>query len=291
LIETNPSPIEKIEFEGQRYFVKRDDLLDKHFSGNKARKFHYYLHNNFPHIKKLVSHGSAQSNAMYSLSVLAKMKGWEFDYYVDHIASYLRENPHGNYQGALDNGMAIMIGKPPEHYHDSVLFIPEGGHMKESEYGIKRLADEINARYHDRSIDIFLPSGTGTTALYLQKHTDFKVYTTPCVGDSAYLQKQFLALENDILKHPVILNTEKKYHFGKLYREFLEIWIKLKQDTHIVFDLLYDPKGWLTMMSHKSQFNNEILYIHQGGLLGNESMLKRYARKFHEDYRELCKQL
>jgi len=286
LIETNPSSIEKIRFEEKTYFVKRDDLLDKHFSGNKARKFHYYLHNDFPHIKKILSHGSAQSNAMYSLSVLAKKKGWEFDYYVDHIASYLVDNPHGNYKGALDNGMSLICGEYPSSYHDSVLFIPEGGSLKEAEYGIKLLAEEINSTYLDKEIDIFLPSGTGTTALYLQKHTDFKVYTTPCVGDSAYLQQQFEALEKNLLQHPSILNTQKKYHFGKLYRDFFEIWIKLKKDTGIEFDLLYDPKGWITMMTHQAEFKNDILYIHQGGLLGNESMLKRYGRKFHEDYRE-----
>ncbi len=286
MIETNPSSIEEIAFEGCTYFLKRDDLLGKHFSGNKARKFHYYLHHDFPHIKKIISHGSAQSNAMYSLSVLAKMKGWKFDYYVDHVASYLLEHPHGNYKEALANGMNIYVESFPSSYHDSTLFIPEGGSMKESEYGIALLAKEINEHYHDKQIDIFLPSGTGTTALYLQKHTDFRVYTTPCVGDSDYLLKQFTSLESNISCHPTILNLEKKYHFGKLYREFFEIWIKLKKETDVTFDLLYDPKGWLTLLAHKSLFKNDILYIHQGGLLGNESMLKRYGRKFHEDFKK-----
>ncbi len=286
MIEINPSPISTIHFEGKDYFIKRDDLLHKHFSGNKARKFHYYLTHNFPHIDKIVSHGSAQSNAMYSLSVLAKMKGWEFDYYVDHIASYLQNNPHGNYKAACDNGMQIYSKPLPCSYHDRTLFIPEGGSNTEAQYGIKILADEINETYHDREIDIFLPSGTGTTAYYLQKYTDFRVYTTPCVGDSDYLMAQFCSLEKERETLPIILNLEKKYHFGKLYREFFEIWIKLRETTGMVFDLLYDPKGWLVMMAHKSVFKNDILYIHQGGLLGNESMLKRYGRKFHEDFRE-----
>ena len=101
------SPIEQITFNKQRYFIKRDDLLDVDFSGNKARKFYYFLKNDFPKIKKIVSSGSAQSNAMYSLSVLCKLKNLEFDYYVDHIASFLKENPSGNYQSALKNKMNI----------------------------------------------------------------------------------------------------------------------------------------------------------------------------------------
>ena len=223
---------------------------------------------------------------MYSLSVLAQSKGWKFTYYVQHLPTYLKENPHGNFKAALENGMQLCIGALPSHYHDNVLFIPEGGAMIEAEEGVKRLAEEINSAFKDKEIDIFLPSGTGTTALFLQKHSDFQVYTTPCVGDSDYLRQQFAQLEKDPLHYPQILNTQKKYHFGKLYRDFFEIWIELKENTDIEFDLLYDPKGWLALLENSSSFENDILYIHQGGILGNESMLKRYGRKFHEDYRE-----
>ncbi|RLA71040.1 MAG: 1-aminocyclopropane-1-carboxylate deaminase/D-cysteine desulfhydrase, partial [Epsilonproteobacteria bacterium] len=76
-----PTPIEEIVFDGGSFYLKRDDLIHPDFSGNKARKFHYYFSNDFPQVKKVASYGSNQSNAMYSLSVLAKMKGWEFEYY------------------------------------------------------------------------------------------------------------------------------------------------------------------------------------------------------------------
>ena len=76
------SKIDTITFEGLSFLLKRDDLLDKEFSGNKARKFHYFLQNDFPQITTLISHGSNQSNAMYSLSVLCKLKKWKFIYYI-----------------------------------------------------------------------------------------------------------------------------------------------------------------------------------------------------------------
>ena len=102
-----PTPIEPIVFRGHNFYLKRDDLISNDFSGNKARKLHYYLANDFPHIKKLVSYGSNQSNAMYSMSVLAKLRGWKFTYYTDHLSEYLKTNPHGNYAKALENGMKI----------------------------------------------------------------------------------------------------------------------------------------------------------------------------------------
>jgi 1-aminocyclopropane-1-carboxylate deaminase len=51
----------------------------------------------------------------------------------------------------------------------------------------------------------------------------------------------------------------------------------------VEFDLLYDPHGWLTLLENPELFDNPLLYIHQGGLLGNESMLKRYERKYNEN--------
>jgi len=284
----NSSHVEKHIFEGHFFYLKRDDLLHPDFSGNKARKLYYFLQNDFSHIKKIISYGSAQSNAMYSLSVLAKMKGCEFEYYVDHTAEYLKENPHGNYKGALDNGMQIIVGSTQsiDILDDDTLFIEEGGRQKEAEFGIKILANEIREWQKENAIDelnIFLPSGTGTTALFLQKHLPLnRVYTTPCVGDNAYLKKQFLELEIDERYHPTILTLEKKHHFGKLYRENYKIWLKLQQQTGVEFDLLYDPLGWRVLLAYPEVFSKPTLYIHQGGVLGNESMLPRYERKYNK---------
>ena len=279
------SAIEKINFNNRKYFVKRDDLLHKDFSGNKARKFYYYLINDFPNIKKLVSHGSSQSNAMYSLSVLCKIKNWKFDYYVDHTASFLKENPVGNYKQAIENGMNIKEEKLPNFFDDETLFISEGGAVKEASFGIEILANEIKIWAKENNIEnlkIFLPSGTGTTALYLQKFLPFEVITCSCVGDDEYLKKQFEILEKN--NHPTIIKSEKKYHFGKLYKEFYEIHNELLKQTNIEFDLLYDSLGWICLNNYLQNNKEEstILYIHQGGILGNISMIQRYLRKYNK---------
>lgn len=278
------SPIEQITFNNQQYFIKRDDLLHPDFSGNKARKFYFYLKNNFPDIKKIISHGSAQSNAMYSISVLCKMKNLEFDYYVDHIASFLKEEPIGNYKYALKNGMNIKEEKLPLSFNSDELFIKEGGALVEASFGIKILAEEIKSWAKENKIEklkIFLPSGTGTTALYLQKYLPFEILTCACVGDEEYLKKQFEMLEQR--KHPKILQRLKKYHFGKLYKEFFDIHNELLKQTNIEFDLLYDSLGWICLNNYLNSINNidfSILYIHQGGLIGNISMKERYLYKY-----------
>jgi len=316
-----PSPIETITVDGISFFLKRDDLTHPDFSGNKARKLHFYLNNHFSYINKLISYGSNQSNAMYSMSVLAKLKGWDFEYYTDHISEYLSQNPHGNYAKALENGMKIITnneqlaeychcetlkkswqssefnGLPQSfglHNDKSVLFINEGGRNKEASFGLEIMAKEIvdwQIANKLQELKIFLPSGTGTTALFLQKHCSLiaasyslqtLVYTTPCVGDKEYLIKQFKELENNEIYYPIIIEPKKKYHFGKLYKELYNIWLKLQKQTGIEFDLLYDPIGWSVVTDNLDIFSKNMLYIHQGGLLGNISMIERYKRKFKD---------
>jgi len=295
------SPVEHICFAGNDFFIKRDDLLTPAFSGNKARKLYYLLGNEFPGISKVIGHGSPQANLLYSLSALAKLKGWQLDFYVDHIPAFLRDNPAGNYLAAIENGANIislsgkeLSGTVGEYIQDVVLplskhclFVPEGGRSELAEPGVKRLAEEIKSWKQEHQVPdlkVVLPSGTGTTALYLQKYLPFDVLTCACVGGEDYLKKQFFELSIDEKHHPVILPTSKKYHFGKLYDEFFTMWKTLRNDTGIEFELLYDPLGWISLLDYlagrdKQKNKSTILYIHQGGLLGNSTMLSRYNRK------------
>ena len=290
MIKIQNSPIQNITFNNINFLLKRDDLLDDNFSGNKARKFYYFLKNNFPKVKTIISHGSNQSNAMYSLSVLAKLKGWKFKYYVDHIPDFLKETPNGNYKYALLNGMDIIehenFNKENISIKKDELFISEGGAIDEAKYGIKILANEINTYIKDNNlynIKVFLPSGTGTTALFLAKYLDVEFLTCACVGSDEYLTEQFTQLEPNKQLHPKILQKEKKFHFGKLYKSSYNIWQELQEQTNIEFDLLYDPVGWQTLFYNQKSIDiNNILYIHQGGLKGNITMKQRYERKYNK---------
>ena len=66
----NPSPVQSVSFEGKRVFIKRDDLLSHHFSGNKARKLGYFLDNDFPEIDSVLGYGSVQANSLFSLRII-----------------------------------------------------------------------------------------------------------------------------------------------------------------------------------------------------------------------------
>ena len=386
--------------------------MDGEFNGNKARKLEYFLHAGLGDIKRVVSYGSSQSNAMYSLSVFAKIKGLEFHYVVSNLSSNLAANPIGNFKFALENGMKIYVDKDrlararalayelaglkeseicgravnltdnrsqngsnlknacetnlskfderlgftdinlnakntsnlqaevepnlqieksnsqdlggqisskfdesaklagvnfsecknhkssnfeKSAYQTSLnlsaaqdcfigdsLFINEGVWQPQAETGFISQARQIErwAEAEGKTVDIFLPSGTGTSAAFLAKHVKFDVYTCPCVGDADYLKSEIEALTPN--SRARILQPPKKYHFGDLKPELYQIWREVCKQTGIEFELIYDPVGFLTMMANLGAFKNEILYIHQGGALGNISQKLRYERKFKE---------
>jgi 1-aminocyclopropane-1-carboxylate deaminase/D-cysteine desulfhydrase-like pyridoxal-dependent ACC family enzyme len=270
------SPVTSVQVFGRSIWIKRDDLL-RPLSGNKARKLQYFIDLDWTPYKAVISYGGAQSNAMLALARLARIKHCPFVYYTRPLPAWLRDSACGNLRMALDLGMELretdnfqLIPKPA-----GSLFIPQGVAMPEAEPGMQQLADEINAFAKHRQLDdlsVFMPSGTGTTALYLQQHLNYTVYTTPCVGDEAYLREQFNSLSAD--RHPQILDLPQKYVFAKPYPEFFAIWQALRNATGIAFDLLYDPKAWLVIEQHPEL--SPLLYIHCGGTEGNASMLARY---------------
>jgi 1-aminocyclopropane-1-carboxylate deaminase/D-cysteine desulfhydrase-like pyridoxal-dependent ACC family enzyme len=288
------SPVDLVSFRGYQYYIKRDDLLDHDLSGNKARKLYYYIKNN-SNKTKIISYGGVQSNLMYSLSALANKLNIEYEYHSKELPSYLVETPVSNLKGALANGMNLIEvphDKWDTHidtlknkkYDDNIIFVKQGGLQKEAELGLGILASEID-EYIDsndiKDVAIFLPSGTGTTALYLQKHTKHTVYTTPCVGDSTYLVEQFGECEVDREYYPQIIENDKKYHFGKLYQKHYTLYKELLNSTKIEFDLLYDMVGWNALLHNRENLPKNIIYVHCGGIIGNSSMIDRYERKYN----------
>jgi len=278
------SPISKINLEGREFFVKRDDLIDPHLAGNKYRKLYKLVKTSKEKYDTIISYGGTQSNAMLAISALCKEKNWNFIYYTKPLSQTLKNEKEGNYATALSLGM-IHQELESEVYRDFIsairlnldeksLLIDQGGADAMAREGVALLAQEIR----DANLDIkaiATPSGTGTTALYLALELpEYRVYTSPSIGDKSYLLEQMSALQK-VPSNLCILEPLKKYHFAKPYQEFLEIYEKLCKEG-IEFDLLYAPLLWQRLLSSTTE---NILYVHSGGVSGNISMLKRYVKK------------
>nr|WP_244614592.1 1-aminocyclopropane-1-carboxylate deaminase [Pseudofrancisella aestuarii] len=271
----------------------RDDLSHPILSGNKARKLGFILNNpnHFSHIKTIVSFGGNQSNFMLALSQLAKLKKWEFHYWIKPLPKFLKQQKLGNIKLALDNGMQLFetqeelslhsIKHLYKNFDNSLYFFDQGGRQKEAEEGIKDCADEISQYCQSNNItnySVVIASGTGTTALFLEKYLPNKVYTVSCVGCDDYLKQQILNVDNKI-NIPKILSKPFKSNFGNLDFENYKIYKNLLKQTNIEFDLLYDPIAWRVLLENYHNLPKPVFYIHCGGVSGNLSMIKRYEKQ------------
>ncbi len=285
------SEVEPFRWEGLDFFVKRDDLIDPRFSGNKLRKLYSLFKLKNGRVKRVVSYGGAQSNAMLSIAYLAAMKGWEFIYYAKKLPKWLERDPSGNLKRAFELGMVLHQLEPQNFYEEiesvrsglgaDELFVPQGGADPAAREGVALLASEILEWAQNRGYERFsvaTPSGTGTTALYLREALSgsVEVLTTPVVGDEETLLAQWRRLKPDAASLPKILFSFGKHHFAKPHPQFLKIWKSLKR-SGIEFDLIYAPKMWLELQRAYETLPKPVLYVHSGGVSGNVSQLQHYA--------------
>ena len=279
-----PSPISEIFLDGKSFYVKRDDLLYPYLAGNKFRKLYTLLETSQSKYNTIISYGGTQSNAMLAIAFVCKMKGWDFLYYTKVSSKRVQEQNFGNLYESKQLGMK-HIELDNDNYRDYIaalhfnldektFLLDQGGANELAQVGIKVLAKEIKDSFVNVK-SIAIPSGTGTTALFLALALpEYKVYTVACIGDTKYLKMQMQALHS-IPKNLEFLELEKKYHFAKPYEELFNIHKKLL-NSGIEFDLLYAPLMWKAIFTNKLE---NILYVHSGGVSGNISMLQRYKNK------------
>ncbi len=278
-----PTPLSAVTLMGREFLIKRDDLFDPFLSGNKFRKLHSLIYTPKHSLYKVVSYGGTQSNAMLALAKLCHDKGWEFVYYTRPLSKRLRENVHGNLAQACSLGMR-HVEIAHEIYREfiaslqqqeGVALVHQGGAMPDAKEGIEVLAKELRLQC-PQTMAVATPSGTGTSAFYLAHALPERtVYTTPCVGDEKYLYEQMRAL-GELPENLVVLSDGRKYPFAKPNKEFYELYSLLKK-SGVEFDLIYAPLMWKMLL----EFTNEdLLYVHSGGVSGNASMLERYRRDF-----------
>jgi 1-aminocyclopropane-1-carboxylate deaminase/D-cysteine desulfhydrase-like pyridoxal-dependent ACC family enzyme len=283
------SPITKLEVFGRKWLIKRDDLLDVAINGNKARKLYRFAANGFG-AKTIVSYGGAQSNAMYSISAMAKSQNVEFIYYTKKLPSILKKSPSGNLKAAFANDMQLIELEHGEYEtkieelladnKSDTLLIRQGGADEYARDGLKLLADELNefARSQNLKNPIAVTSsGTGTTAGYLSEYLNFECLTTPCVSNGEFLYREFERL--GVTKKPSIIETKDKIAFAAPHPKLLNIYRELL-GAGLEFDLIYDAKCWLAIVENIEYFEGrDVIFIHSGGVLGNETQLARYAHK------------
>lgn len=339
-LPTSSTPLTPITFRSRTIYVKRDDQLEFFgVSGSKLRKFFSLFKDDaFIHADYVISYGGAQSNAMLALAHVCHYYQKPFIYVTRPISSRLSKTP-GNFRDALRVNMnhievnldvytKTFTDIPPSTIEQEIrdvlrnvnrtfpfqttcpFFVPQGGAWLGAEPGIAILANEIIEQISDLRKErklamkrpiLFLPSGTGTTAFFLQKHLKdiARVVAVPVSGSEIYLIKQMRWLNalydtnSTTLQTPLmpdVLRPRIRASFADIRLEKLLLWQELRRAAKggFDFDLIYAPKAWEEVMlaiEEKRVASNgeDLLYYHSGGVEGNISMLgKRLSLDFQK---------
>lgn len=281
-----------------KLWVKREDLLHPHISGNKYRKLRYNLEAaRDKGFNTLVTFGGAFSNHIAATAAAGKEFGFKTvgvirgDELADDLFNLLQTNPTMNF--AHEQGMQfIFVDRKTYRLKHTTEFIeslhsklgvfylvPEGGTNNLAVEGCEEILDknDINFNY------ICCAIGTGGTISGIINSTNpnQKVLGFPALkGDflSEIIKEYVHTSDNWLL--------QTNYHFGgfaKINEELVHFINDFKEQTSIQLDPIYTGKMLFGIVDlfKKSYFekDSKILAIHSGGLQGIEGMNQRLRNK------------
>jgi 1-aminocyclopropane-1-carboxylate deaminase/D-cysteine desulfhydrase-like pyridoxal-dependent ACC family enzyme len=308
---TFKSPVQKFNLFNLEAYVKRDDLISRKFSGNKARKLfntYKFLESNHSIVDTIECYGSMQSNLLYSLSELAKIFKISLRYYVNRPQEFINEHKNsGNLKEAIINGAIIIPLNDTEYLNkknkilnnlgiqNNTFNVAEGGASSAASEGLYILANEIIDFFNEKkfkNLNVCLPSGTGSTIAFLNQHLydlgykdKIKLYSTSIVVKNDILLSDINTFTPKIEEQylPTLLECSKRYRYGKLNIDLFNIIKKINKDNkNIDFEYIYDPKMFISIQENLELLKDiPFLYIHCGGLNTNNLMLDRYKEKYN----------
>jgi 1-aminocyclopropane-1-carboxylate deaminase len=283
------SPIQKLTFVPfNKFFVKRDDLIDPYISGNKWRKLKYILARAKAENKThLVTFGGAYSNHLVATAAAASRSGLK-------STAFVRGEEVKNEMLLLCSlfGMKLIF-TDRESYRDKQMlfqqhfaddaqayFIDEGGASVEATIGCAEVIGELSETYDH----IFCAAGTGTTAAGLlkgiQQHgLNTKLHIIPVLKGGSFIKDE-IAKYTPLSSH---LELHLDYHFGgyaKTTPELIEFIKTFTAQTGLLLDPVYTAKMFYAIqdLQHKGIIRQEekVLAVHTGGLMGLFGMKDKF---------------
>lgn len=309
-MEYKNTPIQKLNsFKQNNIYIKREDLIDLAFGGNKARKIEYFVEdiikNKYDYI---VTYGASQSNHCRVTAAIAAKLGIKClliladDGKADYNGNYFLYDLFGaetvsieveNVSNSIDNIMGELKNKGYNPY-----FITGGGHGNLGTQAYVDAYEEINYQSKDINVEfdyIFFASGTGTTHAGLQIGSKINNDCTKIVGISIARKEE--RGKEVILESIKEYTTENKIEldinindinfidtyigdgYADIYDDIIETIRYMARNENILLDPVYTGKsfyGMLDFIEKNNITNKNILFIHTGGA----PLLFKYADKF-----------
>lgn len=281
-----PSPLEKINIDFDNnisLYIKRDDLIHQHISGNKWRKLSCNIDAfKHQHRKILITVGGAYSNhiqataaasKMYNIPSIGIIRGEELNIqsndnlqFADEQGMQLKFVNREFYKKRYDDDFIDLVASTFNLNVEDIYFVPEGGHNELGAKGCEDIVSEINIDFDY----ICTACGTGTTLAGITNklHEHQTAIGFNVVHSNFDLEKNIREL------------TDKKfelmhqYNFGgyaKTNELLLNFIRSFYTETSIKLDYVYTGKMMFGIFdlieSHYFKKNATIIAVHTGGVL------------------------
>lgn len=275
-------------YAGTNVYVKRDDLIDFAFGGNKVRMAEYIgAVAQERKCTKIITFGSVHSNHVRVMGCLCNYLGIDCDLII------LRDSEEatigGNYKLLQQlKGIHLEYCNTDEAHEfiDSYqakqeseginyLWVPGGGHLVEAAYGYRDAANEILRQQKALGVQfdaVFLPCGTGTTQAGLimgLKDTDIDVIGLTVARPVERCKTVITNMLHKTITTPEKWNVnvlESKIPYGQTSDEVIETTKVLAQKDGLFLDPVYNAKSFWGMTEYlKENHYKNVLYLNTGG--------------------------
>lgn len=297
----NITPIIKLNkmINSSSIYMKREDLIDFYFGGNKVRLYEYISADVIKkNANKIITFGSIHSNHLRVTVAVASRLGIECDIIIINDSKDLEYLVEGNTLlidliGA--NKYFCSTNNAREYIDEHLLnqrtkginyyFVPGGGHTPIATMAYSDLMGEILEQSSQLDVDfdaIFLPIGTGTTQAGLihgKNRFNFKgqILGVTVAREVQTCQKEVIEMitglnsveDQDVyIKEPEVNVLDNNgIAYGEIEERVLETIKSIANSDGIVLDPIYNSKSFYVMSKYllKKRNYSNVLYINTGG--------------------------
>ena len=300
IFNTQKSTLQAIEIpelvqRGIKLYVKRDDLIHDEVSGNKWRKLKYNIEQVYQgKFEGVFTFGGAFSNHLVATASACNQLGLKSIGFVR--GNELTINSNDTLKRCYELGMELRflsreeyaLRNDKQYIHEiqsenlGFYPIPEGGSNYLGVIGCQEIVKEIEI-----PIDhLFIAQGTATTScgVLIGKNSQTKLHVIPVL--KGFHSKETMV---DILKYALLdedyanelvedVIVHSEYHFGgygKHTDELIHFIKDIYSGYQLPLDFVYTGKAFYGMLEElrSGNFDNQtVVFIHTGGLQGNNGM-------------------
>ncbi len=296
-----PTPIQKINFEGRNFLIKRDDLTGFELTGNKVRKLEYLIYQAKKEKADYVfTEGGEQSNHARATVIAASQNGIKSKIF---LWGQNRSNPEGNlFLDKFFNSEIMFLNKKDYANVNDMMFeerqkylkkgkkvfvIPGGGSTTLGIWGYISFMNELSKQINVNNLSgITTASGSGGTSAGLlvgaaMLNLKLKVYAVNVIHPDEIIRKKILQLaEGCVLDYKlnckinpdnlVILDGYSSEGYKNITNDKLNLIKKLALSSGIILDPAYTGKAFKAYYDNFLSKNKGMknLFIHTGGIFG-----------------------